>query len=153
MTGLGLRSLRSLRPRPVRASRVFGRVLGTQDSGRPKGDILTLEKRGHFNFALTAPGYALTHDTRHATRDTRGDYVQIVIVLIVTPEEIPLAYVVMSGNTSDKTTLADFLERIEQQYGQSDRVWIMDLGIPTKDTLASMRTGQRPVHYLVGIHK
>ena len=60
MTGLGLRSLRSLRPRPVRASRVFGRVLGAQDSERPKGDILTLEKRGHFNFALTRNYATLT---------------------------------------------------------------------------------------------
>ena len=87
------------------------------------------------------------------SRDKRGDCVQVVIALIVTPEGFPLAYEVMSGNTSDKTTLADFLERIEQQYGQSDRVWIMDRGIPTEDTLTSMRTSQCPVHYLVGTPK
>ena len=87
------------------------------------------------------------------SRDKRGDCVQVVIALIVTPEGFPLAYEVMSGNTSDKTTLADFLERIEQQYGQSDRVWIMDRGIPTEDTLTSMRTSQHPVHYLVGTPK
>ena len=33
--------------------RVFGRVFGRQDPGTDKGDILTLEKRGHFYFALT----------------------------------------------------------------------------------------------------
>ena len=60
------------------------------------------------------------------SRDKRSDCVQVVIALIVTPEGFPLAYEVMPGNTSDKTTLADFLERIEQQYGRSDRVWIMD---------------------------
>ena len=87
------------------------------------------------------------------SRDKRGDCVQVVIALIVTPEGFPLAYEVMSGNTSDKTTLADFLERIEQQYGQSDRVWIMDRGIPTEDTLTSMRSSQCPVHYLVGTPK
>ena len=87
------------------------------------------------------------------SRDKRGDCVQVVIALIVTPEGFPLAYEVMSGNTSDKTTLADFLEWIEQQYGQSDRVWIMDRGIPTEDTLTSMRTSQCPVHYLVGTPK
>ena len=42
---------------------------------------------------------------------------------------------------------------IETQYGRSDRVWIMDRGIPTEETLEAMRTGQAPVHYLVGTPK
>lgn len=87
------------------------------------------------------------------SRDKRSDCVQVVIALIVTPQGFPLAYEVMPGNTSDKTTLADFLERIEQQYGRSDRVWIMDRGIPTEATLEEMRNGQAPVHYLVGTPK
>ena len=49
------------------------------------------------------------------SRDKRPDCVQVVIALIVTPEGFPLAYEVMPGNTSDKTTLADFLDSIEQQ--------------------------------------
>jgi transposase len=40
-----------------------------------------------------------------------------VIALIVTPEGFPLAYEVLAGNTSDKTTLRDFLKKIEAQYG------------------------------------
>ena len=87
------------------------------------------------------------------SRDKRSDCVQVVIALIVTPEGFPLAYEVMPGNTSDKTTLADFLERIEQQYGRSDRVWIMDRGIPTEETLTQMREREVPVHYLVGTPK
>ena len=59
----------------------------------------------------------------------------------------------MPGNTSDKTTLADFLARIEAQYGRSDRVWIMDRGIPTEETLAAMRGSDAPMHYLVGTPK
>jgi len=47
------------------------------------------------------------------TAGTSGfDCVQVVIALIVTPEGFPLAYEVLSGNTSDKTTLKDFLEKI-----------------------------------------
>jgi transposase len=38
-----------------------------------------------------------------------------VIALIVTPEGFPLAYEVLAGNTSDKTTLRDFLKKIEAQ--------------------------------------
>ena len=56
------------------------------------------------------------------SRDERSDCVQMVIALIVTPDGIPLAYEVMPGNTSDNTTLAGFLEKIENQYGRSDRV-------------------------------
>ena len=77
------------------------------------------------------------------SRDKRSDCVQVVIALIVTPQGFPLAYEVMPGNTSDKTTLADFLEKIEAQYGRSDRVWIMDRGIPTEETLEAMRRGRR----------
>ena len=87
------------------------------------------------------------------SRDKRSDCVQVVIALIVTPDGFPLAYEVMPGNTSDNATLAGFLEKIENQYGRSDRVWIMDRGIPTEATLATMREGDAPVHYLVGTPK
>ena len=85
------------------------------------------------------------------SRDKRSDCVQVVIALIVTPEGFPLAYEVMAGNTADNTTLASFLDKIEQQYGRSERVWIMDRGIPTEQTLAAMRG--REVRYLVGTPK
>jgi transposase len=84
------------------------------------------------------------------SRDKRSDCVQVVIALIVTPEGFPLAYEVMAGNTSDKTTLREFLQQIEQQYGKADRIWVMDRGIPTKEVLAEMRAADPPIHYLVG---
>ena len=87
------------------------------------------------------------------SRDQRRDCVQVVIALVVTPDGFPLAYEVMPGNTSDNTTLADFLTKIEDQYGRSDRVWIMDRGIPTEHTLEAMREGDAPVRYLVGTPK
>lgn len=87
------------------------------------------------------------------SRDKRSDCVQIVIALVVTPEGLPLAYEVLPGNTSDKTTLRDFLARIERQYGKARRVWVMDRGIPTEETLQQMRMSDPPVHYLVGTPK
>ena len=84
------------------------------------------------------------------SRDKRSDCVQVVIALIVTPDGFPLAYQVMPGNTSDKTTLRDFLKRIEAQYGKAGRTWVMDRGIPTEAVLAEMRAAETPVHYLVG---
>ena len=87
------------------------------------------------------------------SRDKRPDCVQVVIALIVTPEGFPLGYEVMAGNTSDKTTLASMLKKIEEQYGKAQRIWIMDRGIPTKKDLEAMRNSQPPVHYLVGTPK
>jgi hypothetical protein len=91
---------------------------------------------------------------RHGySRDHRPDCVQVVIALVVTPEGFPLAYEVLAGNTRDCTTLADFLARIERQYGKARRVWCMDRGIPTEEVLAQMRAADPPVHYLVGTPK
>jgi hypothetical protein len=86
-------------------------------------------------------------------RDHRGDCVQVVIALVVTPEGLPLAYEVLAGNTSDKTTLRGFLDRIERQYGKARRIWLMDRGIPTEEVLAEMRAADPPVQYLVGTPK
>jgi transposase len=87
------------------------------------------------------------------SRDKRSDCVQVVIALVVTPDGFPLAYEVLAGNTSDKTTLKDFLRRIEEQYGKAERIWVMDRGIPTEAVLEEMRTSEPPVQYLVGTPK
>lgn len=87
------------------------------------------------------------------SRDKRSDCVQVVIALIVTPEGFPLAYEVMPGNTSDKTTLKAFLAKIQNQYGKAQRIWLMDRGIPTEETLQEMRQSDPPVLYLVGTPK
>jgi len=87
------------------------------------------------------------------SRDKRPDCVQVVIALIVTPQGFPLTYEVLCGNTSDKTTLKEFVQKIEKQYGQARRIWIMDRGIPTEETLAEMRASDPPVQYLVGTPK
>jgi hypothetical protein len=84
------------------------------------------------------------------SRDHRFDCRQVVIALVVTPEGFPLAYEVMEGNTSDRTTLREFLNKIEAQYGRARRVWLMDRGIPTEEVLTEMRDPERKVFYLVG---
>ena len=87
------------------------------------------------------------------SRDKRSDCVQVVIALIVTPEGFPLCYEVLAGNTSDRSTLREFLGKIEKQYGKARRVWVMDRGIPTEEVLAEMRQSKAPVCYLVGTPK
>jgi transposase len=87
---------------------------------------------------------------RGYSRDGRPDCKQVVVALVITPDGFPLAYEVMDGNTSDKTTLREFLKKIETLYGQARRVWLMDRGIPTEAVLAEMRASEREMFYLVG---
>jgi hypothetical protein len=130
-------------------------------------DHLTARWRDLFNISYDVLLYDLTStyfeadppfpegDKRRLgySRDHRPDCVQIVIALVVTPEGLPLANEVLPGNTSDKTTLRGFLERIERQYGKARRVWLMDRGVPTEEVLAEMRAADPPVFYLVGTPK
>src|SRR5437867_1404091 len=101
-----------------------------------------------------------TYMAVEAEQNPKGTYVyslvkrpecnQAVITLIVTSAGLPLAYEVMAGNTSEKTTLRGFLDRIESMYGKARRVWLMDRGIPTEALLREMRTTRQETFYLVG---
>jgi hypothetical protein len=74
----------------------------------------------------------------------------VIVALVITPEGFPLAYEVMDGNRSDKTTLREFLDKIEELYGQARRVWLMDRGIPTEKLLEEIRAQRPNTYYLSG---
>jgi DDE family transposase len=84
------------------------------------------------------------------SRDKRSDCRQVVIAVVLSAEGFPLAYEIMPGNTSDRTTLKLFLQKIQAQYGQARRIWVMDRGIPTEEILQEMRQSEPAVGYLVG---
>jgi transposase len=90
---------------------------------------------------------------RGYSRDHRPDCLQVIIALVITPEGFPLAYEVLDGNTSDRTTLRGFLDRIEATYGKARRIWVMDRGIPTEALLQQMRDPEQQTFYLVGTPK
>ena len=87
------------------------------------------------------------------SRDKRSDCVQVIVALVVTPEGLPLAYEMFPGNTADKTTLRDMLKLIQQRYGEAERIWVMDRGIPTEAVLSELRQSDPKVSYLVGTPK
>jgi len=87
------------------------------------------------------------------SRDKRTIVWQVVIALVITTDGFPLAYEVMDGNTSDRTTLRGFLDKIEKTYGKAKRMWVMDRGIPTEEILQEMRDPAREIFYLVGTPK
>ena len=90
---------------------------------------------------------------RGYSRDGRPDCLQLVIALVVTTDGFPLAYDVMNGNTSERTTLRTFLDDIEKTYGKAKRTWVMDRGIPSEAILKEMREPERETFYLVGTPK
>jgi len=57
---------------------------------------------------------------------------------------------VLNGNTSDRGTWRGFLKKIEDSYGQAQRVWVMDRGIASEAILAEMRDPERQTFDLAG---
>jgi hypothetical protein len=62
------------------------------------------------------------------SRDKRSDCKQVCIGLVVSREGMPLGYEVFAGNRADVSTVQEMVEKIEEQYGQAKRVWVMDRG-------------------------
>ena len=62
---------------------------------------------------------ALESDLRRYgySRDKRGDCLQVVIALVLTPDGFPLAYEVLPGNTNDRETQMPFIRKLEEKYG------------------------------------
>ena len=80
---------------------------------------------------------------RGYSRDHRGDCKQIVLALVVTREGFPLAHETLVGNTQDVKTVRDIVGTIEKRFGKSQRVWVMDRGMISKDTLAFLEESGR----------
>ena len=64
-----------------------------------------------------------------------------------------MAYEVMPGNTKDPNTLESFLKKVEEQYGKSNRTWLMDRGIPTEETIKKMKDSGYQIKYLIDTPK
>lgn len=88
---------------------------------------------------------------RGHSRDHRRDCKQVCIGLVVTRDGMPLGYEVFPGNLHDSKTVKTIVEMIESRYGKSDRVWVMDRGMISEDTLTWLREGGR--RYVVGLPK
>jgi len=85
---------------------------------------------------------------RGYSRDSRPDCKQVCIGLVVTPEQLPLAYEVFAGNRSDVKTVDDIFDLMEATYGRARRVWVMDRGMISEENLIVLR--ERGASYVVG---
>jgi transposase len=84
---------------------------------------------------------------RGYSRDHRSDCKQIVLALIVTRDGFPLAHLTLAGNTQDLQTVETIVTTVETRFGKSQRVWVMDRGMISKETLKFL--GQSGRRYLL----
>jgi transposase len=80
---------------------------------------------------------------RGYSRDHRSDCKQVVVALVLTREGFPLAHFTLAGNTQDIQTVKKLVLAVEKRFGQSQRVWVMDRGMISKETLKFLGRGQR----------
>jgi transposase len=84
---------------------------------------------------------------RGYSRDHRSDCPQVVLALVVTREGFPLAHYTLAGNSQDVQTVEKIVKAIEKRFGKSQRVWVMDRGMISKESLAFL--GQSGRRYLL----
>jgi transposase len=82
------------------------------------------------------------------SRDHRPDCRQVCIALVVSQWGLPLGYEVFDGNRFDATTVEMMVHKIESQYGQAHRIWIMDRGMVSEKNIQFLRSGGR--RYIIG---
>ena len=85
---------------------------------------------------------------RGYSRDHRPDCKQVCIALVVSRCGMPLAYEVFDGNRSDVTTVQEIVPVVEERYGKSNRIWVMDRGMVSDKNLQFLRSGDR--RYILG---
>jgi len=98
-------------------------------------------------------GQALRNDkaARGYSRDSRSDCKQVCIGLVCSPEGLPLNYEVFTGNRADVTTVEDIVTKMEDRFGQAERVWVMDRGMVSERNIEFLR--DRKALYIVGTPK
>ena len=88
---------------------------------------------------------------RGYSRDHRPDCKQVCIALIVSRDGMPLGYEVFDGSRADVSTVKEIVTTIEKEYGQANRIWVMDRGMVSEANLGFLREGGR--RYIVGTLK
>jgi transposase len=85
---------------------------------------------------------------RGYSRDSRPDCKQVVVGLVLDRDGFPKAHEVFEGNRTDRTTVADMLDALEQRVGRTrGATVVVDRGMAFADNLQQIAA--RGYHYLV----
>jgi len=98
-------------------------------------------------------GLAETNElaARGYSRDHRRDCKQVVLALVVTREGFPLAHFTLQGNTQDLATVQRVVTEVEKRFGRVQRVWVMDRGMISAETLRFLKRSDR--QYLLALRR
>ena len=88
---------------------------------------------------------------RGYSRDHRRDCKQVVLALVVTREGFPLAHFTLKGNTQDLATVEQVVTEVERRFGRVQRVWVMDRGMISEETLRFLKRSGR--QYLLALRR
>lgn len=88
---------------------------------------------------------------RGYSRDHRSDCTQVIVALVVTREGFPVAHYTWPGNTQDLKTVERLVAAIEDRFGTSNRVWVMDRGMISDESLAFL--GESGRRYLLATRR
>jgi transposase len=88
---------------------------------------------------------------RGYSRDHRRDCKQVVLALVVTREGFPLAHFTLQGNTQDLATVQCVVTEVEKRFGRVQRVWVMDRGMISAETLRFLKRSGR--QYLLALRR
>ena len=104
-------------------------------------DLTSTHLSGH-HCPIGEHGYSRTH---------RPDLEQVELGLLVTPDGLPITHEVFAGNTPDKKTVKEILERLKQDFLVEQCVFVGDRGMVTKKNTELLAELQYP--FIVGYHK
>jgi transposase len=143
-----------------RLYRTLDRLLGAQegienDLKTRLGELFQLEY-DLLLYDITSTYFeGLAEDNELASRgysgDHRGDCKQIVLARVVTRDGFPLAHHTFADNTQDLQTVETIVKEIEARFGKSQRIWIMDRGMISIDTIKFLRSSGR--RYLLAMKR
>jgi transposase len=85
------------------------------------------------------------------SRDHRGDCKPVCIGLVVTRDGVPLGYEAFAGKGADVTPVEEIVTAMERRYGEVRRMWVMDRGMASAETIAWLQSSQR--RYVIGASK
>ena len=88
---------------------------------------------------------------RGYSRDQRFDCKQVCIALVVSREGMPIGYELFAGNKADVSSVEQIVTTMEDRYGKSDRIWVMDRGMSSADNIEFLKEGNR--RYIIGTPK
>ena len=88
---------------------------------------------------------------RGYSRDQRSDCKQVCIALVVSREGMPIGYELFAGNKADVSSVEQIVTTMEDRYGKSDRIWVMDRGMSSRDNIEFLKEANR--RYIIGTPK